>query len=90
MTEKIWLAKYDHRHGEDLSAHRTREGALARIAAWASEWIEDVPAARDPAKYLAIKSLIADPDGHRTLLFAWREYTDGCEDMNLEELEINE
>ena len=40
-SETVWLAKWDHKHGEDISIHTTEEGAGKQCATWAREALED-------------------------------------------------
>ena len=43
--QTIFLAVWDHKHGEDVSAHTTRKGAQKQLAVWArealAEWQDD-------------------------------------------------
>ena len=38
---KIFLAKYEHKHGTDERAFKTREGAEWQLAQWVEEYINE-------------------------------------------------
>ena len=38
---KIFLAKYEHKHGTDERAFKTRHGAKWQLEQWAEEYVED-------------------------------------------------
>lgn len=38
---KIFLAKYEHKHGTDERAFKTRHGATWQLEQWAEEYVED-------------------------------------------------
>ncbi len=38
---KIFLAKYEHKHGTDERAFKTREGAQAQLELWAEEYADE-------------------------------------------------
>ena len=40
-SETVWLAKWEHKHGEDISLHTTEEGARKQLVAWARETLEE-------------------------------------------------
>jgi hypothetical protein len=60
-SETVWLAKWDHKHGEDISIHTTEEGAGKQCATWAREALEDwaIPEELEFYKYLPDDDLIA-------------------------------
>mgnify|MGYP005829867455 CR=1 FL=1 len=39
--ETVWLAKWDHKHGEDISIHTTEDGARKQLVTWARGVLED-------------------------------------------------
>ena len=34
-SQTVWAAKWEHKHGEDISLHTTEEGARKQLVAWA-------------------------------------------------------
>lgn len=54
MVMKVWLTKYEHKHGTDLSVYATEALALAAKATIAAQWWEqelvDEPYPEDPAE----------------------------------------
>ena len=38
---KIFLAKYEHKHGTDERAFKTRKGAKWQLEQWAEEYVND-------------------------------------------------
>jgi uncharacterized protein YbaA (DUF1428 family) len=84
----IWIAKYHHRHGEDISVHTTRAGALRQVAAWAREWLKEYE--KDDADAAKMRAIIANPERHEELVFEWIDYTNNQEDFNLEQLAVKD
>ena len=39
--QTIFLAVWEHKHGQDVSAHTTKEGAFKQCTKWAREALED-------------------------------------------------
>ena len=39
-SETVWAAKWEHKHGEDISLHTTEEGARKQLVAWARETLD--------------------------------------------------
>jgi hypothetical protein len=35
MADKVFLALWDHKHGQDMSAHTTEQGAFNQCVQWA-------------------------------------------------------
>jgi len=40
-SQTVWAAKWEHKHGEDISLHTTEEGARKQLVAWARETLEE-------------------------------------------------
>lgn len=38
MTQKVWVTHIHHRHGDDLFAHGSKEGALNHLETYCREW----------------------------------------------------
>jgi len=78
----VYLAEYEHKHGNDYSIHTTHEGAQT--------WFRDI--VRD------WKSEFFDPDGEEPyneysiddLIDCWGEVTGHTEFFNIHELELQE
>ena len=45
----VWVLTCDHRHGTDVSAHRSEADAIAASADWARQWWGEIDDSRDPA-----------------------------------------
>jgi len=60
-SQTVWVAKWDHKHGEDLTLHTTEEGAGKQCAAWAREELESwaTPEELDFYKNLSDDDLIS-------------------------------
>ena len=39
-SQTVWAAKWEHKHGEDISLHTTEEGARKQLVAWARETLD--------------------------------------------------
>ena len=39
--QSVYLAKWDHKHGQDISAHTTEDGAYNQCIQWARDTLED-------------------------------------------------
>lgn len=37
-NQQVWVSRIDHRHGQNLSAHRSPAGAHAEVAEFARQW----------------------------------------------------
>jgi len=40
-SETVYVAQWDHKHGQDISIHTTEDGARKQLAAWARGALED-------------------------------------------------
>jgi len=40
-SETVWVAKWEHKHGDDIAIHATEEGARKQLVAWTRAAIED-------------------------------------------------
>ena len=80
---KVFLALWDHKHGQDMSAHTTEEGAFNQCVQWARETIEeweDFPD-EDETSYAEL----SDED----LFNSWGDITGHTEFMMIETLDLN-
>ena len=57
-SQTVWAAKWEHKHGEDISLHTTEEGARKQLVAWARGTLEDWQA--DSYKNVNDKDLVAN------------------------------
>ena len=39
--ETVWVAKWEHKHGDDIAIHATEESARKQLVAWARAALED-------------------------------------------------
>jgi len=40
-SQTVWVAKWEHKHGDDIAIHTTEEGAQKQLVAWARAALED-------------------------------------------------
>ena len=40
-SQTVWVAKWEHKHGDDMAIHATEEGARKQLVAWTRAAIED-------------------------------------------------
>ena len=77
----IFCAVYEHKHGQAVSAHTTKEGALKQCVTWARDqlnWRE----CYDEASYVDLN----DSD----LIGSWPEITGDTEFFHVNELPLHE
>jgi len=84
MSQKqIYLAQWDHKHGQNISAHTTHDGAFKQCVEWARETLEEwLPYANNAEECAKLndKDLIAN----------WGEITGYTEYFNVDSLSLNE
>ena len=76
-SQTVWLAKWDHKHGEDISIHTTEEGAGKQCTTWARQALEDWATPEE----LEFYSDLTDDD----LIAAWPEITGETEFLFVED-----
>ena len=74
----IYLAQWDHKHGQDVSAHASEDGAFEQCVAWMREHFDEWRGFLDPDEEEHYKSL-KDTD----LFSAWSEITGHTEFMSV-------
>ena len=74
----IYLAQWDHKHGQDVSAHLSEASARKQCVAWMREHFDDWCSFLEPDKEEYFKSL-NDTD----LFNAWGEITGYTEFMSI-------
>lgn len=82
--KKVAVLIYKHRHGEDVTAHKTADGAERQVYAYMNLWMSEVP----PSKVSAIKKAIRYKK-LRDACDLWREAFDSNFD-GIEMFEIHE
>jgi len=40
-SQTVWVAKWEHKHGDDIAIHATEEGARKQLVTWARGVLED-------------------------------------------------
>jgi len=40
-SQTVWVAKWEHKHGDDIAIHATEEGAQKQLVVWAHAALED-------------------------------------------------
>tara|TARA_Y100000296_G_scaffold9195_1_gene10745 strand:- start:154 stop:399 length:246 start_codon:yes stop_codon:yes gene_type:complete len=73
---KIFLAKYEHKHGTDERAFKTREGAQAQLELWAEEYADEW------------KPFTPDNMPAANLVDQWSEITGSNEFLYIDELPL--
>ena len=73
---KIFLAKYEHKHGTDERAFRTRQGAKWQLEKWAEEYADEWA------------PLTPDNMPASSLVEQWTDITCGAEFLYVEELPL--
>ena len=78
----IFLAIWDHKHGQDVSVHTTRKGAQKQLIAWARDALEGWtwPNENHPYTEYTDKDLIGN----------WGEITGDSEYFRIDETLLNE
>jgi len=79
MTQEIYLATWDHKHGLDHSIHKSHEGAFAQLIQWAREALEEWGSAGDYVDYTD-KELISN----------WPKISGETEFMWVEDYKLND
>ena len=75
---KIFLAKYEHKHGTDERAFKTREGASWQLEQLAEEYIGDWDTCRANTAKMPTDNLVEQ----------WTDITGGNEFLYIEELPL--
>ena len=73
---KIFLAKYEHKHGTDERAFKTRQGASWQLEQWAEEYADEWA------------PLTPDNMPAANLVEQWTDITGGNEFLYIEELPL--
>mgnify|MGYP003127357474 CR=1 FL=1 len=79
-SQTVWAAKWEHKHGEDISIHTTQEGAQKQLVAWARETLEDWSS--DPQDEWDKEHAKLDDEN---LIKAWTDITGGSEFLYVED-----
>lgn len=80
---KVFLALWDHKHGQDMSAHATEEGAYNQCVQWARETVEHWDRFADEGD--AAYAELSDED----LFNSWGDITGHTEFFTIETLDVN-
>ena len=78
--QTVWVAKWEHKHGGDISLHATEEGARKQLAAWARETLDDW--CSDPKDDWDKEHAALDD---AALIEAWPEITGETESLYVED-----
>ena len=82
MADKVFLALWDHKHGQDMSAHTTEEGAFNQCVQWARGTVEEWEGFADGATiYYAELS-------DKELFNSWGDITGHTEFLTVEALDL--
>ncbi len=73
---RVFVMKYHHRHGEDLSVHHSAAGAEKAMAELARDNLDEFAKAAglDEEQVEELQQMIADPKRHDEILSAWDGY----------------
>ena len=82
MAKRIYLAVWDHKHGQDVSAHTTENGAAKQCTLWAREALEDW-LTREEVDY---HENLSDDE----LLRHWPEISGDTEFFRVDEVQLHE
>jgi len=77
VQQTVWVAKWEHKHGEDLAIHTTEEGARKQLVAWARGCVEEWTTPEELSFYNNL------PDAH--LIARWFEITGEAESLYVED-----
>ena len=82
-TKTIFLAQWDHKHGQDVSAHKTEKGAFDQCVVWMRECLNEwyAPDDEDHERY----SQMSDDD----LFESWTDITGDREYMTVEAVQLH-
>ena len=75
---KIFLAKYEHKHGTDERAYKTRQGASWQLEQWAEEYVAEWDTCRANTARMPADNLVEQ----------WTDITGGSEFLYIEELPL--
>ena len=80
--QQIYLAQWDHKHGQDISAHTTHDGAAKQCVEWARDALEEwMPYAPDGEEYSSLND--------EELVANWGEITGYTEFFKVDSLLLN-
>jgi len=82
---KVYLAKYEHKHGTEEVAFTTQQGAADQLKAWAEEYVGDWDAFGSVEGEPTYSEMDADK-----LVDRWTNITGGNEFLYIDELPLNE
>ncbi len=80
VQQTVWIAKWVHNHGEDMTIHTTEAGARKQLAAWARETLDDWSS--DPHDEWDKEHAKLDDEG---LVKAWPQITGEAESLYIED-----
>jgi hypothetical protein len=80
---KVFLALYDHKHGQDMSAHTTEQGAFNQCAQWARNGLQDMWNSLTSEEYKSYSEM-SDDD----LVACWSKLTGWTEFFKIENLNV--
>jgi len=78
MQGQIHLAVWDHKHGTDISAHKSYGGAFLQCVQWAREALEDWGKTHDYTNY-------TDSE----LINSWTQISGDTEFFKIEQIELH-
>jgi hypothetical protein len=82
MADKVFLALWDHKHGQDMSAHTTEEGAFNQCVQWARGTVEEWEGFADEDE--AVYAELSDKE----LFSSWGDITGHTEFFTIEVLDL--
>lgn len=83
---RIYLATWDHKHGQDISAHTTNDGAFKQCVKWARETLEEWTCFCEDERTVLHYEEMNDEE----LVGEWGELTGYSEFFKVDSLSLNE
>jgi hypothetical protein len=82
MADRVFLALWDHKHGQDMSAHTSEQGAFNQCVQWARGTVEDWEGFADGATFYYTE--LSDKE----LFSSWSDITGHTEFLTVEVLDV--
>jgi len=82
MADKVFLALWDHKHGQDMSAHTSEQGAFNQCVQWARGTVEEWEGFADEDE--AVYAELSDKE----LFSSWSDITGHTEFLTIEVLDL--
>jgi hypothetical protein len=82
----VWLLTYNHKHGEDVTVHRSKGSAVIALYAVALDNLYEI----DEEHHEDVRAMCQDPERAFELCATWAELTQSREAFGLEEVEVQD